>query len=589
MKLRLKTIHWFLFILILAAIGTYFISQDISQFFPLQRDLLIFRNITIRAYKSGQLKWKLTAKKIRIKGKEGEIYTIEGIEKGFLHRKEKPPFTFTAQTAEYNSQLDEVLIKQPITFRSANGDFFEGREIYLFGKQKKVMITAPVRAKFDGNYFQADRMMAQGEGLDFITLRDNVRTVIPDIEKSSSEKVKKEVEDLKDKKKYMKNFTIGADVMTYNSVSRTLICAPKDVPPIYLPGQKPEKPEGFVDMNTERFDMRARQLQVNFEVKSVHAHGDVWIRRKREKPDPQKSRLARAIGKKDAVFQTDEMIYMWKEGVINIPNKVSMRQEKIDATSGSAVINLRADNIKFVGGTTLHQKSGEWLIRDEVIEKDAPKKNKEIAAAETTVRCDAVEVNLETEDILAAGGVSVVQKERKLNGESASYDGAEKAWRITGNPKAVEKENILTAETFIYDERSNRFIATGSARSEFLPDEDYKDDLDEYFSERDGEDEKREKFEKNKVAVEADELDYHQKDEILIAAGSVVVRYRDIVFAAPQAVINYKEKTVKGDGGVRIEDKYAETDAEKFHANWETRDLSLEGGVRMNHRGRKKT
>ncbi|MEW5945831.1 MAG: LptA/OstA family protein [bacterium] len=608
-----KPVAVVLFIALVAA-GIYFYVRDISRYIPPPRDSVVFKGLTVHVYKSGaadgapaartaafdgrtvplvetrsSLKWKLRAREVRLDSR-GEVYTFSGIADGTLYREKKPPFRFTAKSALYNSKLEEVIVNAPVRFRSENGDYFNAARVHWFGRGKRLVIPKTVRTRLDGNTYSADSLESEGEDMELVTLRGNARAFLPDIEESGSQKVKKELDEAGVKRKYLKNFTARADEMRYYGREKRLNCLSTAPPAIIPPDENPRQPPAdLVLIDTDRFEMRSRELLINFENKSAVARTDVWIRRKPEEPDPGKSRLAQSLQKKDVFFTTDEARYTWKQGFVEAPGEVVMTQENLDGRAGRALFNTKSDLATLLDGVVLHQTRGDWLIAEKIVAEDAPERAKKIARDETTISSAGAEINFDTGDISASGTVNVLQKERSLLGSSAEYAADVKTWRVFGTPLAADGEESIAADIFIYDEEDERFTALGNARSEFLPEEKHRDDIEKFFRERDGDEEERGRIEKDRVSVAADLLDHNRRTDVLTARGDVILRYRDVVFTAPLLKINYKEKTIEAENGVTIVDRYARSTAEKLLANWETRDAALSGAVVISHGGRKAT
>ncbi|MFH1539804.1 MAG: LPS export ABC transporter periplasmic protein LptC [bacterium] len=573
-----------------ALVIAYFIIRDVRHYVAEEKPSLIFSDLYVRVYKKQKIQWEFKAKKVTV-SQDRTGYDLENITDGILNRKKKPPFNFSAEHGRYNTRTEDLDVDTPVEFTSKNGDYFRAKSAHWQGKRKLLNIDERVEVGLDGNNYEADSLEGKGEDLDLVTLRGNVLAFLPDIEETGSKQVKTEIKEAKIEKKHLENFTVRSHEMRYDGKKKELLCLPKTGAPIFIPGEDggEDDPKHFVLMDTDRFEMKSRELFAQFDEKFVNSRGDVWIRRKAEEPDPDKSKLVQALQKRDAFFTTEEATYHWKEKRIDVPSRVDMEQENLDGTAGRAVIHSENDWTRFEDGVVLHQKSGEWLMKDGVIKENAPEKTKEIARDETTVHGETILVNFETDDIFATGSVIIQQEKRSLYGESARYAGDTRTWRILGSPVAVDEEDTLAAEIFIIDEEKERFLAIGSARSEFLPEKDEQEDIDEFFRERDGEEQPRERYEREKVVVEADMIDHDEKNEMLDATGGVVVSYRDIRFEAPRMHIDYNEKTIGGIDGTTITDKYSVTTAEKFLANWSTRDATLAGTVRMKHSGREAT
>lgn len=65
-------------------------------------------------------------------------------------------------------------------------------------------------------------------------------------------------------------------------------------------------------------------------------------------------------------------------------------------------------------------------------------------------------------EILAIGNVRVHSKERAIFSKEASYINAENKITFTGNPKAIEGDNVITGTEIIYFLNDDRAVVKGS-------------------------------------------------------------------------------------------------------------------------------
>lgn len=573
----------------LGVLTAYFLHQDIDEYIKTgRRPSLVFEDIHIRVYKSGKPQWECSAGEITVNDDRTE-YELKDLRDGLLNRRDKPPFRFAAEHGYYNTTRDELEVDKPVRFNSDNGDFLYAGNANWDGKRNQLSIMDRVEAGLDGNTYLADSLESRGEKLDIAVLRGNVKAVLPDMEKTGSKNVKTEIEETKVEKKHFKDFTVTAHEMQYNSNRKELVAYPKIGVPIFVPGGKTPAVSDQVALTTSTLDVKALELFVRFEDKNATARGEVKIHRKAEKPDPEKSRLARSFTKRDVWIDTAEMTYFWREKRVEVPSEMTLRQAKLNGMAGRATIFTSNEWSRFDGGVMLHQKSGEWLTEDGIVKKTAPERTKEIARADTEIQAGAALINFDTEDISASGSVKITQKNRSLVAGSAEYSGDTKTWRILGSPVARDKEDSLAADIFILDDERDLFIAMGGANSVFLPDNDDREDLDGFFDERDGKSEKRDEMVKDKVSIKADLIERDERGDTVEATGNAVIKYRDVTFSGPKMLVDFERKTITGENGVTIRDKYSETRADKVFADWSANDATLSGGVEMLHTGRKET
>jgi lipopolysaccharide export system protein LptA len=88
-------------------------------------------------------------------------------------------------------------------------------------------------------------------------------------------------------------------------------------------------------------------------------------------------------------------------------------------------------------------------------------------SGDIVINCDKMEIlysdsNKEITKIRALGNVTVNKKERTIFSKEATYFWQEDKIVFTGDPKAVEGENVITGTEIVYFLKENRSIIKGS-------------------------------------------------------------------------------------------------------------------------------
>ncbi|MFC1474849.1 LPS export ABC transporter periplasmic protein LptC, partial [bacterium] len=587
---RLRQLSFGLFIgLLVAFLGLSFFF-DVDKYIKRQEESFSIDGSYIRITKKGKLKWEVWTEKIVV-SREGTMHKLKNIEKGYFYRKDKPPFEFHANGGIYNSSTDEIHLKGDIEFDSVNGDYFMSQELDWFGKSERLEIPVLLFMRLDGNTYNAGEMVATGEDLEDVTLTKDVVIEIPDAEESASDKDREEIEESGVDKKLLKKLVLQAQRVEYEGEPKKFMrCFPeREWKAIHVPGEEPKDRDKKVVLNGESFTLKSREMYMDFKKKYAYVVGDVWILRKAEPdPDPDLSRISRALRKRDTTIETDEAYYYWKEGHVRIPGPLEMFQENLDLNAGRGFMDSKRDTMFLSEGVNMHQEEGSWIIEEGLIDEDAGEEKRETVKEKTDVVCEMLDMNFETEDMSARGDVEVLQEKKTLYGTAAVYDSESGMWTVYGNPVYQDKEEgRITAETFLYQEEEGIFDALGDTNSEVEVGEEHEEDIEEFYRDRDG----REPLlgGDRRAAVFSYNLKYDEEADVAYAMEGARIVFRDLEITADKAVIDYSSDTASGTGHVIITDPYTLIMSDRIYVDGENDKVELYGNVFLEDFGHPET
>lgn len=342
-----------------------------------------------------------------------------------------------------------------------------------------------------------------------------------------------------------------------------------------------------VTLITQNYEIAGAEIVVMSETKLARAVGTVRIIRKAQKPDKKKSATVKALQKRDAYFLSREVLYYWKEGRMEVPGPVSMQQREVTTYADSAILNIKLEQAHLRGNVVMNQPEGDWLLKEDIVKKDAEDKTKEIAKQATTMNCSTLDIDYKNEDIVATGRVHIVQKERDVVAATAMYTGSKKTWQIFGDVKVLDKKDFYAAPTFTYNEDSGEVNAPSGAYVEIIPKDKQHDDLMDYFRERDGKDFKESDYDNEKVYVRGDDLRYDKEKDVLYVNGHGSFKYRDLSLTGDHITVDYDHDTAHAEGNAVFADKDSTITGDKSEMDWKNHNFTSAGKVLLSYKGKK--
>ncbi|HOO55724.1 MAG TPA: LPS export ABC transporter periplasmic protein LptC, partial [bacterium] len=479
-----------LFLVIFAAmvvaffVIVYFMKMD--EYMPKPEKEIIITGTYIRVLKNSRTKWELWADTVSIDAQD-RYHHLENISRGVYYRKDDPPMELKAGAGSYDAERKKLVLDGGVFMESDNGDYLRTEELLWDGRSKRMVVPSHVELSMEGNVYSAGGMEIWGDDFDGYRMKGDVLVHVPDLESSGSEEVEKEVESAELEDDFTKDLDLTAELVEYEKKSKIMKCYSRgESIGIFVPGDAAAEDEKRVVVEGRKFTMKSVELFVDTGRKFARASGKVWILKKSEQDSDQENRARRVMLKRDMTFMMDEAFYYWKQGLVDIPGRVTMEREGMDAEAGSGFIDVKNDVALLSDGVRAHQESGDWLIRDNAIEEHASDEVKDASRQETTLTCMNIEVDFGSDDLKAYGDVEAVQEDRRLRGNVAVYDGGAKLWTLSGDPFVQDRDYDIAADELLYYEEEGSYSAIGSASGVARLQADDRSEAGEYFRERDG-------------------------------------------------------------------------------------------------------
>ncbi|HPN93093.1 MAG TPA: LPS export ABC transporter periplasmic protein LptC [bacterium] len=556
---------------------------------------VVLKGTYARVYRDGRLKWEAWTDGIRI-DKSGKHHEIKAVKRGVFYREEEPPLFFTAKRAVYNSETETLNLDGGVEMKSENGDYFRTGVFEWNGNQKRLVIPTPVEFSLDGNIYYGDDMEAWGEDFDGYIIRGNATALIPDLKKTGSARPKedaaqpeeeKEEEPLADEE-YTKDLKLTAKMIEYDRQRRLMKCySTEHRNAIYMPGSEGDAAkEEFVTLEGAHFKATSFEVYIDEEREYARAAGRVKAVRKAEQIKESDTKARRALLKRETVYETEEAFYFWKKGVVDAPGPARATRPGVRVDAGRFYADARLETAALGGGVTIWQEKGDWLIEDGLIEDTGNQDRIEAARQATVVTSVGLDLDFNTENILAYGGVTLTQQKRRVSCSAARFDGSDRIWTLFGNPRIEEDDYNLSATGITYRESDGVMEALGEASSRKRIDDDRAADIADYLDERDGSKRDVKTISRENIVVTAAKLKYDESADMLTAEGAAAMKFLDITVLADRIRVDYSKDIAEGEGAARFDDPRNQAEAEKFMLDWKKKRMELSGKAKLKDRGR---
>lgn len=187
----------------------------------------------------------------------------------------------------------------------------------------------------------------------------------------------------------------------------------------------------------------------------------------------KQERVEKAIKKERTVITSNAMEY-WtkKKDATFIGNVVVLQKDKRSSGDKAQIIDAKK-TITLEGNAKVIQIKGEWLVKEKIIEKekDDVEQDRELKE-KAVITANTIEINQNTNDLIATGNVIVIQKvagikERVAKSDKAIYTDKNGLLTLLGNVR-IEKENKdwMTADKAIIYTETETFKAYGASNKQ---------------------------------------------------------------------------------------------------------------------------
>lgn len=285
----------------------------------------------------------------------------------------------------------------------------------------------------------------------------------------------------------------------------------------------------------------------------------------------------------DLTIESNKQSFSEHENKILLDGNVKVKMDDIHVSSPKAEVDLDPDTkqvttVKFLDNAYSYQvkdnKKQEIkanIIRMSLLNKvltaegnaqsSVTEKNKPVIV----VTADTQEYNNKTNVMKATGTVIVYYKDVETFSNTAVVDLTKKneikRIQLIGNGVIKQKNNVIKAQRFSYDAIRQEAVGVGNVFTD--------------VNMEDG----------TAIKVWSHYQMYDQKDNVLVASGNTVVKYKDYTATGPKASVFPDKKTNKLNevvflGRSKIEEQGRTIEADRIRMTLKPKDFSAEGNVK---------
>ncbi|MDD3012481.1 MAG: LptA/OstA family protein [Candidatus Gastranaerophilales bacterium] len=182
-----------------------------------------------------------------------------------------------------------------------------------------------------------------------------------------------------------------------------------------------------------------------------------------------------------------------------------------------------------------------------------------------SMKSDSQEFNISTNTIFAKGNVEIIYKDLKTKSNEAiilvNKAGKPQRVNLIGSARLVQGNNVVDADSFIYNPVTEEISAHGNAHSQTV-----LDDL-------------------TQVSVWSDVQEYDKNTKTLMSSGNVKIAYKEYLAFGPKATLFKESNSSKPNkiiflGRSRIRENSREVEANKIIITLNPKDFNAEGNVK---------
>ncbi|MDR7530093.1 MAG: LptA/OstA family protein [Armatimonadota bacterium] len=231
--------------------------------------------------------------------------------------------------------------------------------------------------------------------------------------------------------------------------------------------------DGAVQLTTRNGRLEAPSLWADLKNKLAEARGPAKLVRKGGAPPRGREgdRVLAALAKEDTTITSrGPMKYAWlRTEEATAQESVRLEQVDKDARAERITYSESEDRIELAGSVRLHQRSGQWLVRERLVRPPRDEEERKALETPAVLEADRVVIVLSTRNSTATGNVRVTQEGRRATGDRAEYDDQEGRIVLSGPRVRLEREDgsWLEAERVVVSLREDTFEAHGAVDTTF--------------------------------------------------------------------------------------------------------------------------
>jgi lipopolysaccharide export system protein LptA len=396
----------------------------------------------------------------------------------------KPSITMQAGQITYDTQTEDFLLENGLSIDTSDGmkvtsDEVQwrqaknasrspgpGTKVPAFSFPKGVKVVSS-----DGNVLQASYMQAD-RNLQYMEFVGNVHGEVSALNDTGfiTQRKLTDVDQLK--LKDIQKLSFDAEQVIYDKQNQVMLATSR----YYDKAFKVIDPDGHevkvdtyqkqpeqVTFAKEKITIKCNHLEAHVAQKWVTCLGNIDMLVPPDQPKPGDDKALRVMKQYPTHIATDSAEYFWGRDYIvtHSPSRV----ESEDRLAQCDRLTYWGDKkmVLLDGDVTMVNGSGEWMVKDELIEVDNHDMRRAVTSY-TELYGDRAVVYLNNNDFIASGSVRIRQDERETSADTIVYQNDIKRITATGNVKFRDKDGqTFLCGALVYHKNSDYMEVQGGA------------------------------------------------------------------------------------------------------------------------------
>ncbi|MCS7174088.1 MAG: hypothetical protein N0A24_12145 [Armatimonadetes bacterium] len=230
---------------------------------------------------------------------------------------------------------------------------------------------------------------------------------------------------------------------------------------------------GSVRLQTKDSTLEGEAMWADLTRQEARVRGPARLVRKGGPPPRgrEQDRVVAALAKEDTTITASRTLWFrWQQtNEARAEGEVRLVQVDKEARADEAHYSEQDDRMELRGRAEVHQRSGQWLVRERLARPPETEEEKKALETPATIQADRIVIYLGTRDAVATGNVRVTQGKRSAVGERAEYDDRNGIILLVGRRARMQREDgaWLEAERVVVSLKEDTFEAYGAVDTTF--------------------------------------------------------------------------------------------------------------------------
>jgi lipopolysaccharide export system protein LptA len=227
--------------------------------------------------------------------------------------------------------------------------------------------------------------------------------------------------------------------------------------------------EGF-EMTVDDMVVSGNRMEIMIDTAVSMIDGVTLLRHARPTTDADMDPRERALREKRATLTADHMRFEQRDDIylIDVSGNVVVSQDGKSLFGDRGSYTSEGDHISLEGGVRVVLPSLQWLLTPDRRRMLQNEDMKETMSLATTITCDTLYFDADTQTLSLLGNVHVRQVDKEVRCTKLVYDDHAQKIILSGNVTVLKNgEDSLVASSVVVDLAAETYRATGKIKTEF--------------------------------------------------------------------------------------------------------------------------